>query len=322
MTAIRTTSRTALLTGVPPIAAAAASAAIILDLDLPDRVAVHWGLDGVDRLAGVGDLIAPMVVIVAISTALMLAVVLLFSRRARSALFDRSVVAVSALIGFGVAFTSLGLALVQVGVTDATTVSVGTSLAASGIAFAAAAVIAVGLALLVPRNPVPPRVETDAAALPLGQTERASWTRSVAPSGVALGVLGLVALVVLVSSALAGVPVAVTIGILVLIGAVVGLLFWRVTVDARGIVVRSALGFPRFRVDAASVVAARAIDVSPLGQFGGYGIRVGAIGWGIIVRGGPAIEVERVGASPFIVTVDDAATAAALLTAVARRAHA
>ena len=312
--------RTMLLAVVPPVVGAAASVAVILTLDLPERIAVHWGTDGVDRLSTVGELIGPMVVFVAITTAVAIAALAFGSRGARSTVFGRTVVGVSNLIGLGIAFASLALALAQVGVADVTSVSVGTTLGYMGIGFAAALVLAIAFAALTPRTAVSSPTNAAALALDLGATERASWSRSVSPSRTVLGILVAIVVALIVTLTIAGAPFPLTVGTVVLVLAVVGLLFWRVTVDARGIIVRPALGVPRFRVEAADVVAARAIDVDPVRQFGGWGIRVGAAGWGVVVRGGSAVEVERAGRSPFIVTVDDAETAAALLTAVARRA--
>ena len=56
---------------------------------------------------------------------------------------------------------------------------------------------------------------------------------------------------------------------------------------------------------------------------GGWGLRVGRGGrTGLVVRSGQALEVERTGGRIVVVTVDDAARGAALLTAVAARGRA
>jgi len=58
-------------------------------------------------------------------------------------------------------------------------------------------------------------------------------------------------------------------------------------------------------------------------QFGGWGIRLGLDGrLGVVLRRGDAIQIERAGTRTLVVTVDDAATGAALLKALAARAHA
>ena len=64
------------------------------------------------------------------------------------------------------------------------------------------------------------------------------------------------------------------------------------------------------------------VDVSPFAEFGGWGYRVGRGGRvGIVLRSGPALQVERTGGRSLVVTVDDAATGAALLNTLAARAR-
>ena len=59
---------------------------------------------------------------------------------------------------------------------------------------------------------------------------------------------------------------------------------------------------------------------SPLREFGGYGWRIGKDGSrGFVTRSGEALVVERVGEPPVVVTVDDAAEAAAVLNTLASR---
>ncbi len=106
----------------------------------------------------------------------------------------------------------------------------------------------------------------------------------------------------------------------VLLLSVLGTSSWRVRVDAAGLTVRPLLGWPLYRVAIADVQRAATTEVVPLGEFGGYGIRWG-LGrrLGIITRGGEALEVLRRDGRAIVVTVDDAATAAGLLTALAAR---
>jgi hypothetical protein len=100
--------------------------------------------------------------------------------------------------------------------------------------------------------------------------------------------------------------------------AILGTASWHVRVDGRGLTVRPTLGWPMYRVALADVASAGTTDVVPLGEFGGFGLRWGLSGRvGIITRGGEALEVERRNGRAIVVTVDDAATAAGLLTALA-----
>jgi hypothetical protein len=88
---------------------------------------------------------------------------------------------------------------------------------------------------------------------------------------------------------------------------------WNVRIDDSGLEIRSAAGWPRFRMPAAQVASAGTTEVQALGEFGGWGIRAGGgRRLGIVMRSGTAL----------VVTVDDASTAAALLGAVAERAAA
>ena len=99
-----------------------------------------------------------------------------------------------------------------------------------------------------------------------------------------------------------------------------------VTAGPRGLVVRSALGWPRLAVPAPDLARAGVVAIDPLADFGGWGIRwvVGPSRkgrWGVITRRGPALEVVRRDGRSIVVTVDDAGTAAAVLETYARRAE-
>lgn len=97
---------------------------------------------------------------------------------------------------------------------------------------------------------------------------------------------------------------------------------FRVRVDEHGLTARSPLGFPRFAVPIEEVQSVAVTTVSPTAEFGGWGVRVAADGaLGIILRAGEALEVTRRQGKRFVVTIDDAATAAALLEALSERAR-
>ena len=105
---------------------------------------------------------------------------------------------------------------------------------------------------------------------------------------------------------------------LVLAVAVLGTVSWRVRVDHTGLTVRPPLGWPTYRVALAEVADASITTVVPLGEFGGYGVRFGpGRRLGVITRGGDALEVKRRDGRTVVVTVDDAGTAAGLLTTLA-----
>ncbi|MCC2334585.1 DUF1648 domain-containing protein [Cellulomonas wangsupingiae] len=190
-------------------------------------------------------------------------------------------------------------------------------------AFAGGIVAGVLAALVVPRDaPMPSRAPVDPAAprTPLANSERAAWSRTVtSPAGAWVGGAAVLVNVVL--------ALALRTPALLIVAAALGLLLatmlvLRVSVDARGLVARSPLGWPTAHVPLDEVVAARAIRVDPFGEFGGWGYRIGHGGRaGFVLRKGEGIEVERTGGRVLVVTVDDAATGAALLNTLADRAR-
>lgn len=98
---------------------------------------------------------------------------------------------------------------------------------------------------------------------------------------------------------------------------------FHVTAGARGLVARSVIGWPVFRIPAADIATAGMVQIDPMADFGGWGLRW-VLGpnrkgrFGIITHRGPALEVVRRDGRSMVVTVDDAATAAAVLTNYAK----
>jgi hypothetical protein len=97
-----------------------------------------------------------------------------------------------------------------------------------------------------------------------------------------------------------------------------------VTAGPHGFIIRSALGWPRLSIPAGSLAKAGVVQIDPLADFGGWGIRW-AIGpnrkgrWGIVTHRGPALEVVRRDGRSIVVTVDDPGTAAAVLETYTRQ---
>lgn len=98
-----------------------------------------------------------------------------------------------------------------------------------------------------------------------------------------------------------------------------------VSAGPRGFIVRSGLGWPRLSIPIASLARAGVVQIDPMADFGGWGIRwvVGPSHrgrWGVITRRGPGLEVVRQDGRSIVVTVDDAETAAAVIeTYLAKR---
>lgn len=111
------------------------------------------------------------------------------------------------------------------------------------------------------------------------------------------------------------------VGVLILLVlTVLATAVFHVRVDARGFEVVSALGWPRVTVGMDQVTSAEAVRIDGLSEFGGYGVRMAPGAFGVVLRDGEAIQVERSTGRRIVVTVDDAATGAALLNALKARA--
>ncbi|MEV1064891.1 DUF1648 domain-containing protein [Streptomyces sp. NPDC050263] len=170
-----------------------------------------------------------------------------------------------------------------------------------------------------PLDPPPPPGEHP--RLGLADGELAAWAH--ATGSWPLGALGLV----LTAAALALLPfTALPAACALLAGGLLCLCFARlyVTVGRQGLTVTPGrLPWPRIRVPLEAMTDASHRDIDALGDFGGWGYRIRPGASGVILRSGPTLVVRRAGGREFAVTVDDAATAAALLNSLIarRKAH-
>ena len=95
---------------------------------------------------------------------------------------------------------------------------------------------------------------------------------------------------------------------------------FRVRVSERGLRVASLVGVPRFAVPLDDVESVEVVRVSPMADFGGWGIRLGVDGrLGVVLRSGDAIQVRRRSGRTLVVTVEDAQTGAGLLATLVER---
>ncbi|MEZ3159642.1 DUF1648 domain-containing protein [Microbacterium sp. BWT-B31] len=193
--------------------------------------------------------------------------------------------------------------------------------------FAAGALAGVGAWFVQPAQDAPAEAAEPATALALPDGARALWLRSSATRpGAAVGVLtGVLALSTAAAvSWIGGAPAALAwllTGVaLALVVLAATTLAFHVRVDASGLRVDSVLGAPRFHVPLEDVASVACAHVNPMGEFGGWGLRLGAgRRFGVVLRAGEAIEVVRRSGKRFVVTVDDARTGAALLAALVER---
>jgi hypothetical protein len=193
---------------------------------------------------------------------------------------------------------------------------------AGAVMAAAAACVLYAVMVTVLLGDRPLTEATDATAdierMDLAGGEDAVWTRTTtAWVFVLLALVGLVAVVVgiLVESAW---PLTLLGTVFLLLGA--GASRWTVVVDRAGVRCRSLLGIARFATPTHGDAVADVATVRGLGEFLGWGIRLGAAGSvGLVFRNGEALRVRAPGGRSLTVTVEDAATAAALFNTQAAR---
>ena len=180
---------------------------------------------------------------------------------------------------------------------------------------------------LQPRGsrPAPARAVTP---LELASSERAAWIRTAFLPVPAVAVITAAATIVALKAGFGwvagdrhGFAAILTAVALLLIALLATTAAFRVRVDARGLSVRSMLGVPRFRVPPQEVGSVAVVDARSLGVPGSWGIRLLPGRVTIVMRSTLGIRVTRRDGRMFFVTVDDAATGAALLDALAARAQ-
>lgn len=319
-----TTTRIVLLTVAAPITAGAASIALLLSLapQLPGEFAVHWGVRGVDRVDGLGAFVALIAALVTSFTILMVVAAVLALRAGAPRDHLRLVVATSTWFGVAVSLGVLGSVLLQRDATDPLAVPVSAALVPLLIAALLGGLIAVVVSRLVPAIVEVPRPQSPATSggITLSPTEAVHWSATVYSPRAVFGIFVGAMVLVAVAFALAGLPWWLSVIVFVLLVAAGSVLGWHIVIDRRGLRATGLFGYPRIVVPAQSVVSATAVDASPLREFGGWGVRFDARGrLGIIVQGGPAIEVERASKRTLVITVPDAASGAAVLASVAQR---
>ncbi|WP_194764818.1 DUF1648 domain-containing protein [Microbacterium sp. UFMG61] len=303
--------------------------------DVPDPAAIHWGPDGAD---GFGPPWMPLALLIGIGggTVLLFAFIALFSHR----LPQRGAAAPVPQPQWSSTARLLGAAsLGEAGLMSI--LAIVSTAAQRGLDDAADAaditpwvpvflVVLAGLGVagwfLQPSAPVSPDSSGEPTTpLPLADHERAVWMKTVTIARIGQVVLGSAVFIVVAMSVLllaqgiaAGWIIAAV--ALVLVALVITGLSFRVRASAAGLRVRSVAGWPRLEIAADEIAGARAVQVDPFAEFGGWGYRFGVDGRrGIVLRKGDAVEVTRTNGRVFVVTVDDAATAASVLAAATQR---
>ncbi|MFJ1989941.1 DUF1648 domain-containing protein [Streptomyces asiaticus] len=295
---------------------------------LPDPLATHFGADGeADGFTGTGAFLSVVTAVLLGSGLLTLVPTLRLTKGLGAQRFAVALgYGMSGLLGY--AFASLLFANADANANananadadaDATRVSrVSLPLWHLGMALAVAVVMGALGVLLASRDAASaagPGKRAAAPRLPLAEGEVATWTRSVgSPVLVAVGT----------GTALPGaVLVAVGSGagaLLIFVGLVCAALArCRVTVDRRGLAVASWFApRPRMRISLDRIERATSREAAAL-SLGGWGYRVRGGGSALVFRSGDALFLTLTTGREFAVTVDDAATAAALLNTLIER---
>jgi hypothetical protein len=281
--------------------------------ELPDPVASHWAING--TADGFSSLNGTLAVMLGFGVALVLGFSALTLLLGHSAVTRRIGTAATIWSALFLSLLTLGSLSIQRGLADAR--EVGGIDGPLLLAIGGSLLPAVAVGALVPgdrRLPTAEAVAADAPRVTLASAERATWSANAdAGPATGVGILAIAAVLALVVLTRIW-PLLIVVGVLVLL--IAAMFRWVVRVDGTGLTVRSAIGWPRLRVPLDEVVRADVIEVRPMPDFGGWGLRVGRHGRvGVVLRRGPALLVQRTGGRSVAVTVDGAAMAAGMLNA-------
>ena len=314
-------ARTIALTVGAPVLLLAAAGAVVLSWSsrLPDPVASHWGLHVVNGTSSFGALLGVLLVAGALLTAL-LGGIASFGRQ--PAFTRRIAAAASTGLAAFLGGMLVVIAWIQLDVADAS-LARDFPVGAIVIVVLLSLLLGAGAAALMPADPVPAApgpVPADAVRSAVRADERVIWTATVRMRGTD-EVTAVATVLVVVAVVVTGQPALLGFLLIPVLFIVLGR--WRVTVDRTGLWARSLLGAPRTGVALGEVVRADVVPLHPLREFGGWGIRSDLKGrYGLVLRAGDAIAVQRAGGGVFVATVDGADDAVALLNGLADRARA
>ncbi len=326
-TDIQRARRTFLLVGIAfPLLVTAAGVALMIAWlpQMPDPIAVHWNMAG--QADGFGPAwIAPLLTagIGILSAGLIGLWVLTAAREGEWGPTMRFLGALSpGATSFLVVLITWSFAI-QRGLADAheapsivPAFAVGTVIGVTlglGAWFAQPAVAVSGGR----RSPV-----QNAPRIVLAVGEHAVWLRTTTmrsgPMATIIGVTVALAVLALWFALTGGAVWLVFAGVAVLLLVLLlAVSVFRVRVDENGLRVQAPIGVPRFRVPLEDIAHAEVVRVMPMVDFGGWGIRRSLDGrTGIVLYTGEGLQVTRRDGRRFVVTVNDAATGVALLTAL------
>ena len=319
-------ARIALLAGLPFVLGLAADLAVYVTArdQLPDQLARHFGGDGkADGYVGHAGFLAMLVGIFVVLGAVSVFLVL----RSDFATYRRGLrgllAGLYATSGF-LAWTMGASLMANRGTADGAaavfplwhlTVAAGAAALAAGVG----AVLSRYVPLPDARTQLGADGQVGAGRIDLGRDEVAGWVRRTGSRvlsgvGLAMAAAGIVTGWLTDGGWLTSLSLFVP-GLLIAA-------FSRacVTVDRRGLTVSPGLvPWPRVRLSLDRIERADSRQISAFADYGGWGYRIVPGRSGVIMRSGEALVVRRANGNDFAVTVEDSATAAALLNALVDR---
>lgn len=315
--------RDALVAGIwVPLAIVVATELVILGIGFGNggSLVVHWGTGGHKQS---GPWWTYAILVAAIGLPIIVGIGIFLVRATRMAGMNSWMPAIS--LGVTV-FHCIGIGIGAVVFND--------SPAAPALPIIGGVVLAVAVALLtwrfLPQEEVVPSAVAPAAAIPVKPGEVAAWTGRFTPPAALLAIIAVAIVAILTLDIVLTLTSRVHTLLLFLVPLLLFVTFittaeFRVRATSAGLSIKSVLGWPRFTVPASDIEKAGVVEVNPMADFGGWGVRwvVGPNGkgrWGIIGRKGEALEVVRRDGRSVVITTDDAGTAASVLETYAGKA--
>jgi hypothetical protein len=318
----RATHRRVILVGaIGPLVLALVAASVMASWipRLPAVIAVHWGPDGPDGYGSVVPWIPFPIVVVLLFGIVAVATSWKTKPSGLISSSQKIITSMNAFLAGMIGTVAVGNLAVQLDASDPSR--------AGGIGYVVASAFAVGIVLglagwlILPKADDSLSATTDPIPLDVTASERVAWSSAIRATPIVTVVIGaaiaLVVAAVIITIVLAGSLAAIPAAVLVLLVLLaVGTSYWRVSVDRRGFMVRSVLGWPSVVIPMDGIRSVHVVEVNPTADFGGWGYRWAGHGRsGIVMRSGAAIEVTRISGKRFVVTADDSPTGAAVLAA-------
>ncbi|MEO9008966.1 MAG: DUF1648 domain-containing protein [Nakamurella sp.] len=316
--------------GVVPVAIGVAASALVVAWlpELPNPIAIHWGVAGPDGYGSVWSVVLLLVAMVSVFAAVAVGSAWRQTPSGRLVRNQKILLVASVWLSVLLSVGMAGSVAGQRGLTHASHApDIGLVLllgALLGFVLAAVAWIVLPQSEPYPLSGRGSESVEMVGSVPGSDTVPTVWSRTVHLRAGVLGVLAVVLIlaagsaVYAVTRAPSGAGFVIAVPVVILF-ALVGTSFWRITADGRGLTVCSILGWPRVVIPVEKIGSVTIIDVNPMADFGGWGWRFAGDGRsGIIMRAGRAIEVTRTNGKRFVVTVDDAKAGATVLAAQKR----